>query len=330
MYTKRNNDGKDIRFCTGWEYSNSDGAPYSSPDLILATDSNDKLIRRFGLLPAHSGDCFGGFLTNEYLINTLNDPLEKDSLYLVSFWYCLPPHGFYYTQQFSYRFITEDSLFFHDPSVNAGKKKTLYNLMRNTMQDVECDSCKFRGWHKLQFYYKAKGNEAAFMFGIYSPMFPNDRKADNVELLPEGKIKLKTGEKNFGHYCYVDDFSIEKVTPPLAIGKILITRDILFASGSSTIEPKSFDYLNSLADYLLLFPDLKIEINGHTDNVGSATANQKLSEDRAEAVKNYLVSRGIISDRITTAGYGSNKLVDDNTTVEGRAQNRRIEIQISE
>lgn len=330
LYSKRNNDGLDIRLCVGWEYSISEGALYSSPDLIMAVDSKDKLGKRFGFISSHTGVCHAGFMSNEYLINTLSDILVKDSLYLVSFWYCLPPNCFYQTLRFSYRFITEDSLTFHDPEKEISSKIKTYNLMRNTMKDVKCDSCRFQGWHKLQFYYKAAGNETAFMFGVYSPMLQNDKKADNIEILPEGQIRLYSGEKNLGHYCYIDDVSIEKIKPPLEVGKTVITRDILFTSGSSTIVPKSNDYLNSLADYLLLYSGLKIEISGHTDNVGSAVANQKLSEDRANAVRMYFVGRGVVGDRIISKGYGATKPVASNHNEEGRSLNRRIEITFSE
>jgi len=72
---------------------------------------------------------------------------------------------------------------------------------------------------------------------------------------------------------------------------------------------------------------LKLEVQGHTDNVGAAAANLKLSQDRAAAVKDYLVTTGgIAAARLTTAGFGDTKPVAPNTTDEGRAQNRRVEL----
>ena len=77
-------------------------------------------------------------------------------------------------------------------------------------------------------------------------------------------------------------------------------------------------------------PSLKIELSGHTDNVGSNASNEKLSQKRAEAVRSYLVSRGVDGLRITAIGYGSQRPVDENATKEGRANNRRTEFEITD
>jgi outer membrane protein OmpA-like peptidoglycan-associated protein len=73
---------------------------------------------------------------------------------------------------------------------------------------------------------------------------------------------------------------------------------------------------------------LKIEISGHTDNTGSATINESLSQSRADAVVQYLTSKGIAANRLTSKGYGSSKPVATNTTDDGRQQNRRTEFEI--
>ena len=73
---------------------------------------------------------------------------------------------------------------------------------------------------------------------------------------------------------------------------------------------------------------MKVEISGHTDNVGKAAANQKLSENRAKAVKNYLVQKSIAPERILTVGYGSQRPIAPNTTTEGKQKNRRVEFRI--
>jgi OOP family OmpA-OmpF porin len=103
--------------------------------------------------------------------------------------------------------------------------------------------------------------------------------------------------------------------------------NILFDTGKATIKPESAGTLTVIADALKAETSLKIEIQGHTDNVGAAAANLKLSQDRAAAVKAYLVSTGgIAAARLTTAGLGDTKPIGDNTTDEGRAQNRRVEL----
>lgn len=105
------------------------------------------------------------------------------------------------------------------------------------------------------------------------------------------------------------------------------THGILFATGSATLEPESTPTLKEIGDMLQQHPDLKLTIEGHTDNVGDAAANQTLSDQRAAAVKQYLVANYQIADaRLATKGFGATKPVAPNTTDAGRAQNRRVEL----
>jgi OOP family OmpA-OmpF porin len=107
----------------------------------------------------------------------------------------------------------------------------------------------------------------------------------------------------------------------------IAVHNILFDTGKATIKPESAGALGIIAEVLKGDPALKIEIQGHTDNVGAAAANLKLSQDRAAAVKAYLVQTGgIAATRLSTAGLGDTKPVADNKTEEGRAQNRRVEL----
>jgi OmpA-OmpF porin, OOP family len=107
----------------------------------------------------------------------------------------------------------------------------------------------------------------------------------------------------------------------------IAVHNILFDTGKATIKPESAGVLAVIADVLKSDETLKIEIQGHTDNVGAAAANLKLSQDRAAAVKAYLVQTGgIAAGRLTTAGLGDTKPIGDNKTEEGRGQNRRVEL----
>jgi outer membrane protein OmpA-like peptidoglycan-associated protein len=105
------------------------------------------------------------------------------------------------------------------------------------------------------------------------------------------------------------------------------TQGILFESGKSELKPESTPTLKSIAAALKGHPDLKVEIQGHTDNVGSAASNLTLSQARAEAVRSALVSEyGVDEAQLTAKGYGDTKPVAKNATPEGRANNRRVEI----
>jgi outer membrane protein OmpA-like peptidoglycan-associated protein len=104
------------------------------------------------------------------------------------------------------------------------------------------------------------------------------------------------------------------------------TQGVYFDTGSDAIRPESAPTLKQIADMLREHGELKITIEGHTDNVGQAAANQQLSEKRAAAVKAYLVAQGIAADRLESSGYGDTKPVASNETAEGRQQNRRVEL----
>ncbi|MBM3324254.1 MAG: OmpA family protein, partial [Calditrichaeota bacterium] len=101
---------------------------------------------------------------------------------------------------------------------------------------------------------------------------------------------------------------------------------ITFETGKATIKDESMPIIEQMAELMRTNADLKVEIQGHTDNVGSPEANKKLSEERASAVKKALVDRGIAAERMSTAGFGDTQPVADNSTEEGRAKNRRVEL----
>ena len=109
------------------------------------------------------------------------------------------------------------------------------------------------------------------------------------------------------------------------LSKPVVFNSVFFASDSYELQPESFPALDSLADFLLAFPEYSIEIRGHTDNSGQAEKNRRLSEERARAVALYLVSKGVDKKRVSWKGFGDTVPVADNATAEGRAKNRRVE-----
>ena len=105
---------------------------------------------------------------------------------------------------------------------------------------------------------------------------------------------------------------------------------VLFASNKAELLPSAQVKLNQVADVLIKQdPDSKIVVEGFTDSQGTAPHNQDLSERRAKAVREYLVSRGIAADRVSSQGFGLARPVADNTSAEGRANNRRVEIVVT-
>jgi outer membrane protein OmpA-like peptidoglycan-associated protein len=104
--------------------------------------------------------------------------------------------------------------------------------------------------------------------------------------------------------------------------------DYLFAVNSSSLLPGAYDEINRVANVLNQYPQTTIVISGHTDSTGSEQYNQRLSERRAESVKNALIGMGVNPARLTTVGYGKSKPVASNASEAGRQLNRRVEIRI--
>lgn len=108
----------------------------------------------------------------------------------------------------------------------------------------------------------------------------------------------------------------------------IILLNVYFDTGKSTLKKSSEEAVDRLENLLALKPEIKVQISGHTDNVGNDEKNQNLSEERALAVKEELIKRGISEERIKAKGFGESEPIADNNTADGRAKNRRVEFQI--
>jgi outer membrane protein OmpA-like peptidoglycan-associated protein len=118
-------------------------------------------------------------------------------------------------------------------------------------------------------------------------------------------------------------------TSETARGLIVNMSDVLFDTAKYTLKPDTKVALAKVSGILAAYPSLKLQVEGYTDSVGSDDYNQKLSENRADSVKDFLVAQGVAMDNISAAGYGKADPVADNTSAAGRAQNRRVQLVVS-
>lgn len=157
-------------------------------------------------------------------------------------------------------------------------------------------------------------------------------------VLTEGReYALNVDENGYLFYSAFFDFKnpedfnpvkLDVYLQPVKKGKSVVLNNIFFNTNSYQLEDKSKTELDKVVAFLQKNPDVRIEFGGHTDNVGADNDNMQLSLKRAEAVYQYILSKGIVASRLKYKGYGETRPVADNTTEEGRKQNRRIEFVI--
>lgn len=181
---------------------------------------------------------------------------------------------------------------------------------------------KDAGWHHIAISYN-KGAMKVYMDEYRMLNIPEISGLEyfSIKALSHGaksgepamikNIKLAEGNFNSGERILTD-------------GKI-ITRGILFDVNKATIKPESMGVINDIIKLMNEKPDLKFSVEGHTDSDGDEASNQKLSEERSQAVVDLLINLGINKSRLESKGWGESSNVDENTTAEGKANNRRVE-----
>jgi endonuclease/exonuclease/phosphatase (EEP) superfamily protein YafD/outer membrane protein OmpA-like peptidoglycan-associated protein len=168
----------------------------------------------------------------------------------------------------------------------------------------------------------------------------NSASGDYLIVLPAGR-DYSVSANSKGFFFYSQSFEIPKDTSyaeiqldialePIKKGTKVVLNNIFFESGRAELKPISYVELNKAIDLLEDNKTMVIEIGGHTDNVGSAELNMKLSEQRAKAVLDYMVLAGIAPERLRSKGYGETTPIATNDTKEGKAKNRRTEFEIVE
>ena len=131
------------------------------------------------------------------------------------------------------------------------------------------------------------------------------------------------------YYFFQDYYLVDLWLDPLEVNDKIELRPIFFQQSKALILDSSFRELERLANILQENPSLEIRIEGHTDNVGKAEDLLRLSEDRANAIRDFLITKGVSPNRVQTVGYGPKFPINDNTSDERRAENRRVEIRIT-
>ncbi len=174
---------------------------------------------------------------------------------------------------------------------------------------------------------------------VVHPSFEYDPQTASYRLNLEAGINYDVLSRVPNFYNRLEQVDLTDVAPltrvvrniyvtPIEVGMSVDIEHIYFEFGSSRLLPESFRSLRAIIAFLNEYPNVRIEIGGHTDNVGSQEVNQRLSEERAKAVKDYIISEGIPVHRVESQGYSFNKPKASNRTAEGRAQNRRVDFTI--
>lgn len=159
-----------------------------------------------------------------------------------------------------------------------------------------------------------------------------------VCLPPNASFALNVQATGYLFYSNHFETSLNDVTQPqeikvelqkVSIGQVLTLKNVFYETNAYQLKPTSYTELDKVVDLLKSNSKIKLEISGHTDNTGDPQKNKVLSQNRADGVKQYLISKGIDATRLTSVGYGDTKPVGPNDSDAGRAQNRRTEIKIT-
>ncbi|MBK7669059.1 MAG: OmpA family protein [Sphingobacteriaceae bacterium] len=276
-----------------------------------------------GIQAPHSGKAYAGICIHreyiEYMGTKLAKPLIAGKTYLVEFYVSRAEKSITSVKEFGI-------LFSEKPYKTLNKKGF---AVQPSIKFTNPNGFKEeKQWVKLSTIYQAEGFEIYLTLGHF------------IHNTPEGV-------RQFSHY-YIDDVSVtlvgddenieskdslvvtnqsEEVVPVFSpkTNATITLENVFFETNKSDLMPESFQELDSLAQYLKQELDTKITINGHTDNVGYEIKNQNLSEARAKAVAEYLISKGIDHLRIKYNGFGSKQPIATNDSEEGRQKNRRVE-----
>ncbi len=312
-----------------------------SSDYFHSCGGRECLVPRnkMGFQEPHSGQAYCGIYCSkenyrEYLQTELKEPLKAGRRYQVSFWVSLAdksPHaiatlGVLFTPDrigdTTWNILTKNDV----TDLGSGQKQVIATHYTPQVANPSRYVLIYMDqWNKISGEFTATGGEKYLTIGNFNSFNHStvvETHADNTVLS--------------GAYYYIDDVSVVcldcetepqtiDTTPAPKQGEIFTLRNVLFNTDESVLLPQSYNDLHTLLDLLNSHPTMKIELRGHTDNQGTVEHNRILSEARAKAVAEYLVSHGIDSSRLRWKGYGKSHPIDTNDTPEGRHNNRRVE-----
>lgn len=228
--------------------------------------------------------------------------------------------------------------------------KTGYKSQGDVVRSALIDSVSKKGsfingyqWFRIKGKYLADGGEKYLTIGNFSPNVKKDMTrmnifklgfkeayyfVDDVSLVKEKIVAEKVKVEIVGSFSINnEEDSVLEVKNNIKVGEKVTLKNIFFENGRYYILPESYPELNKLSQYLIRNPQMEVQINGHSDNSGSRSKNQKLSEQRAREVFEYLIKKGV-QNKLYFKGYGSEYPIAPNETDEGKAKNRRVEFEI--
>jgi outer membrane protein OmpA-like peptidoglycan-associated protein/tetratricopeptide (TPR) repeat protein len=205
--------------------------------------------------------------------------------------------------------------------------------------NTTCDDVFYSQFGQTGFY-STVNTQITNGFDIYQIEFFDIEEKDSVivEITDTGdrfgeNYNLNLGKDNYlfknNNFNLIEDSIalVENVKDTVKKPELKFYMNIEFEFGKTEISTKSYGSLDTLSSILILNPDYKIVISGHTDNVGTFDVNQKYSEERANTIANYLITNGVSKELIQTKGFSYSKPIATNDTEEGRAKNRRVEFE---
>jgi OOP family OmpA-OmpF porin len=210
-----------------------------------------------------------------------------------------------------------------DKNIEFGDVVTTYYFSNNFNAPYPGDRDNFKdNWHHAAMV--KKGNQIKCYIDQYRVLVVPDCGIFQPVSLQMGGVADEKNHIIFKNFRFASGGGMNMIGKKFTDAKI-VTHGINFDIDKATLKPESMGTLNMIVHVMKDNPDLKFEVDGHTDNSGAAAHNLTLSQQRADAVKDQLVKMGIDASMLTTKGFGDTKPISDNNTPEGRANNRRVE-----